>query len=334
MDVLGLDIGGANLKAAHSCGAARVKPFELWRQRVALPGALAALIDSMPSWDCLAVTMTGELCDCFETKREGVQVILDAAEKVSGEKRVVVWLTDGRLVELAEARRTPLLAAASNWLALATFAGRYAPHGPAVLIDIGSTTTDIVPLLDGRPVPRGRTDRERLKCQELVYTGVRRTPVCALLSGVAAELFATTLDVYLLLELLPENMSDHATADGRPATRACAHARMARMVGADGETCDRKETRERAEQVADGQISQLLRAFDEVRWTLPEEPETVLLSGSGEFLARLMLGKRFPKAPPRLVSLADYLGTVISETAPAYALAIIAAAGPNGGKGG
>src|SRR5436309_2230449 len=153
MDVLGLDIGGANLKAAHSCGAARVKPFELWRQRAALPGALHALIDGLPPWDRLAVTMTGELCDCFETKREGVGAILDAAEKVADGKPVQVWLTDGRFVDLAEARRTPLLAAASNWLALATFAGRYALRGPAVLIDIGSTTTDIVPLLDGRPVP-------------------------------------------------------------------------------------------------------------------------------------------------------------------------------------
>src|SRR5262249_413708 len=165
------------------------------------------------------------------------------AEKVSGGKRVLVWLIDGRLVELAEARRTPLLAAASNWLALATFAGRYAPPGPAVFIDVGSTTADIGPLLHGRPVPPGRTDRQRLKCQELVYTGVRRTPVCGLLGpSVSAEFFATTLDVYLLLGQVAEDETDYGTADGRPATRLFAHARLARMLGGDGETCEREET--------------------------------------------------------------------------------------------
>jgi len=67
--------------------------------------------------------------------------------------------------------------AAANWLALATYAGRLAPRGPAVLLDVGSTTTDVIPLQDGTPVPRGRTDPERLESKELVYTGVRRTPL-------------------------------------------------------------------------------------------------------------------------------------------------------------
>jgi probable H4MPT-linked C1 transfer pathway protein len=325
MDVLGLDIGGANLKAAHSTGAARLQPFELWKQRAALPGALAAFIDGFPHWDCLAVTMTGELCDCFETKREGVYAILDAAEKAAAGKRVLVWLTDGRMVELGEARRTPLLAAASNWLALATFAGPYAPHGPAVLIDIGSTTTDIVPLLDGRPVPRGRTDSERLRCQELVYMGVRRTPVCALLGpGVAAELFATTLDVYLLLENVDEDSTDYGTADGRPATRPFAHARMARMLGGDCETCDRMQTHELANKVAAVQQVVVGRALHKVCSTLSGQPKTVVLSGSGEFLARLSLNSSSGIGSPAVLSLAEALGPDISHAATAYALAVLA----------
>src|SRR5262249_28582161 len=154
--------------------------------------ALRELLRGLPNADLLAVTMTGELCDCFATKREGVHAILEAVEQVAGSRPVWVWLNDGRLVRPAVARAEPLRAAAANWLALATFAGRLAPVGPALLIDVGSTTTDIVPLCDGRPVPRGRTDPERLGCGELLYTGVRRTPLCALLGATAAaELFAT-----------------------------------------------------------------------------------------------------------------------------------------------
>src|SRR5262249_24868818 len=157
------------------------------------------LIASLPAADVLAVTMTGELCDCFESKRQGVHAILDAVEAAAGATPVLVYRTEGRFVTPAEARTAAPLVAAANRPALATLAGRYAPQGPALLIDVGSTTTDIVPLLDGRPVPQGRTDPERLDCGELVYTGIRRTPICALLGGnIAAEVFATTLDAYLV----------------------------------------------------------------------------------------------------------------------------------------
>src|SRR5665213_2920887 len=167
--VLGLDVGGANLKAAHTNRTARSRPFALWKDPGGLADALRNLIAEMPSADVLAVTMTGELCDCSESKRQGVNVILDAVEAAAAGKPIRVWRTDGRFSDLAAARTESLTAAAANWLALATFAGRYAPTGPALLIDIGSTTTDIVPLQDGRPMPKGRTDPERLRSGELVY---------------------------------------------------------------------------------------------------------------------------------------------------------------------
>ncbi len=178
-DVLGLDIGGANLKAAHSDGTARSRPFALWKAPDRLADALRDLLRGWPPFDRLAVTMTGELCDCFASKREGVLAILAAVRVAAGPTPVAVWRNDGRLVSLDAARADPLPAAAANWLALATWAGRLAPHRHALLIDVGSTTTDIVPLIDGRPVPGGRTDTERLRCGELTYTGVIRTPLCA-----------------------------------------------------------------------------------------------------------------------------------------------------------
>jgi probable H4MPT-linked C1 transfer pathway protein len=102
----------------------------------------------------------------------------------------------------------PTLAAASNWHALANFAGRYARVGQAIMIDIGSTTADLIPLVDGQPHSVGKTDPERLLSGELVYSGVERSPVCAVtptlplggqLCPVAHELFATTIDAYVML---------------------------------------------------------------------------------------------------------------------------------------
>jgi probable H4MPT-linked C1 transfer pathway protein len=327
--VLGLDIGGANLKAAHSTGRACLRQFELWKNPSRLSSALIKLFRLMPEFGLLAVTMTGELCDCFDTKRQGVNIILDAVERACLEltKRptIKVWQTNGRLVPSAEARATPLRTAAANWLALATYAGRFAPEGPALLIDVGSTTTDIVPLVDGKPVPRGRTDPERLKCGELVYTGVRRTPLCALLgAGVAAELFATSLDTYVILGHLPEDAADHGTADGRPVTLKAARARLARMLGADWESFTENDAKALARQARDRQIDILRTAIDQVSLGLPGPIRTAIVSGSGEFLAHMTIENPEQRPILRVISLGEHLGFEISHCACAFALAVLA----------
>jgi probable H4MPT-linked C1 transfer pathway protein len=323
--ILGLDVGGANLKAATPGGDARSVPFPLWKRPADLPDALRALADSFPAADQFAVTMTGELCDCFPAKRDGVLAILDAVAGAAGDRPVAVWCNDGRFVPAAEARRRPLAAAAANWLALATFAGRYAPAGPALLLDVGSTTADLVPLLDGRPVPRGHTDPERLLSRELVYTGVRRTPLCALAGGsVAAELFATTLDAYLVLGEVPDDPSDTDTADGRPGTRAAAHARLARMLGADLETSTEDERLALARRAAAVQTARLVDALERVAGRLPAPPRTAVLSGSGEFLAARVLAAS-SAAGCATVSLREKLGQGVSAAACAYAVAVLRA---------
>jgi probable H4MPT-linked C1 transfer pathway protein len=323
--VLGLDVGGANLKVAHSSGVARSVAFALWRQPAALPHALGELLKAMPAARLVAVTMTGELCDCFATRREGVRGILDAVEQACGKARLCVWQHDGRFVSLGQARRRPLPVAAANWLALATAAARLVGEEPALLIDIGSTTTDIVPLHEGRPVPRARLDWERLRTRELVYTGVRRTPLCALLGpAVAAELFATTLDAYLLLGDLDEDAHDTDTADGRPATRTAARARLARMLCADAESLPEADCRALAETACHQQVRVLRRAVDAVAATLPRPPLAVVLAGSGEFLARLVLAAE-PEMRPRQIRLSQHWSPSASQAACAHAVSLLAA---------
>jgi probable H4MPT-linked C1 transfer pathway protein len=325
MDVLGLDVGGANLKAAHSNSTARLVPFALWKEPFRLADELRRLIVEMPGFDQIAVTMTGELCDCYQSKRHGVEAILDAVVAVVPSASLRVWRNDGRFVDVATARQTPLQVASANWLALATFAGRYEPERPALLLDIGSTTTDIVPLLYGKPTPHGRTDPERMRCHELIYTGVRRTPLCAVLGdSVAAELFATTLDAYLVLGAISEDANDCSTADGRPATRAAAHARLARMLCADLETSTEKERRELAIRAMQRQVSQIATSLELVVQTMPSTPRSLIIAGSGEFLVQQILDRQQALASPRLIALSSVLGVEASKAACAYALAGLA----------
>lgn len=322
---LGLDIGGANLKAAHSAGGAQLIPFALWKHPEKLEPTLRELVASFPPFDVIAVTMTGELCDCFESKRIGVETILQAVQASNRSGCPIwVWCNDGQFVDVETAKQDPLPAAAANWLALATFVGRFAARDGSILLDIGSTTTDVIPLLQGQPIPVGRTDPERMRASELLYTGVRRTPVCALLGEqVAAELFATTLDAYLLLDLVAENATDDGTADGRPATKVAAHARLARMLCADVESCAPEETSRLAEVIRNRQLQLIRAALANVSGRLNEPIRTVVLSGAGEFLGRLGLSQP-ENNQVNILSLADELGPTRSDAACAYALAMLA----------
>ncbi len=213
MDWLALDIGGANVKVADGRDFAASYPFPLWQQSRKLAELLRTVIAESPAADHVAATMTGELCDCFATKAEGVRFILDALVTASDGRHARIYQTNGLLVSPQVASRNPLLVAAANWHVLARFAGKFAPRGTGLLIDIGSTTCDIIPLVDGRPAAEGATDPERLLSGELVYTGVERSPVCALVSTllwrkqqcpVAQEVFATSWDAYLTLGDLPD----------------------------------------------------------------------------------------------------------------------------------
>ncbi len=136
MKWLALDIGGANLKAADGEGLAVLQPFPLWENPRQLVDALRALVALVPRVDHVAATMTGELADCFRTKAEGVAFILKALSVAADGRHTRVYLTNGKLVSLQIAQKQPLLAAASNWHALANFSGRYVPEGVGLLFDV------------------------------------------------------------------------------------------------------------------------------------------------------------------------------------------------------
>jgi (4-(4-[2-(gamma-L-glutamylamino)ethyl]phenoxymethyl)furan-2-yl)methanamine synthase len=329
---LALDIGGANLKAADGRGFAVSRPFPLWQKPNELSAAIEQLIAESPPCERIAMTMTGELADCFRTKAEGVRFIVDAVATAAGNRPMFVYLTNGRLVPPEVAVNLELLAAASNWHALAQFACRYLLGEPGLLVDLGSTTTDIIPLVDDKPAASGRTDTQRLLAGELVYTGVERTPVCAIadsipyrgrLCPVARELFATMWDVYLSLDKLSEEPESTNTADGRPATKAAAVDRLARMICADSDSFQVEDAVAAARYLSEMQRRQIETALDEVLARMTSPPKTVVLSGQGEFLLGQILDER--KMTARRVVLTEELGPVLSRCAPAHGLAVIAA---------
>jgi len=187
-----------------------------------------------------AVTMTGELAEVFASREEGVSAICRTVALLAGDIPTRFYAGPHGFLPEAEAARAWKSVASANWHASARWAGRNWPE--ALFVDIGSTTTDIIPIASGVPLARGFTDAERLEAGELVYTGVIRTSLMALADrvpfagkwqGVMAENFATTADIYRLTgELAPEDDSYPAT-DGRTKSAEDCRARIARMLGRD-----------------------------------------------------------------------------------------------------
>ena len=331
--VVGLDVGGANTKAVWRNGTERraaARPFEVWRDREALAAVLHELVEGVapePA-EAVALTTTAELSDAFRTKREGVRFVLDAAEEALDGTKLLAFTTAGDLVPIADARARAPEVAAANWLASALAVAAVYPD--ALMVDVGSTTADVVPISAGRVIADGRTDLDRLLASELVYTGVLRTNLAAIAPRVpvrggscpvASELFAISADVHLILGHLAPDAYTCATPDGRPATVEFARERVARLVCADAEQLAAEEIDAIAAFLHAEQVSQIEAAVRRVSGRFEGEPAVVPL-GAGAFLAREAadrLGRAVAELP---------WGAAERDAAPAAALADLLAGRP------
>jgi probable H4MPT-linked C1 transfer pathway protein len=326
-----VDIGGANIKAAWLDGPSLrtvSRPFEVWRDREALAAVLrevAADVAAGPAYG-VAITMTAELSDAFRTRREGVAFVLDAAQAALGDRPLRVLTTAGELVSVDAARARPWDVAAANWVATALAVAD--AHRDALLVDVGSTTADIVPIVDGRVAATGHDDLERLLAGELVYTGVLRTNLAAIAPRVpvrggwcpvSSEYFAISADVHLVLGHLSPDAYDCPTPDGRAATAELARERIARLVCSDVEQLGTDEVDAIAAFLHGEQLRQLEDAARRVQRALPRDAPVVAV-GSGAFLGREVaarLGRTVAGGP---------WSTTDGEVAPAAALAALLAA--------
>lgn len=244
---IGWDIGGAHLKAVlldveDVAQSVYQLACPLWKGLHELEQAMTEIWQSIQQPDALsAVTMTGELVDLFPNRQVGVCEIAKVVNRLLG-GRVSFYAGDAGWVSFDAIAAHAHAIASMNWLASAQYLSQFT--GKALLIDMGSTTTDIIPLDKSKMSALGRTDAQRMSNHALVYTGVVRTPLMALGPTIsfrahtyylAAEYFATTADVYRLLNQLPEGADLADTADGKGKTPAETARRIARMVGYDME---------------------------------------------------------------------------------------------------
>ncbi|WP_026608562.1 hydantoinase/oxoprolinase family protein [Methylocapsa acidiphila] len=271
--IIGWDIGGAHLKAArveNGIVAAAVQiACPLWLGLAELDRAFGEALADIGAAPLNAVTMTGELCDAFATREDGVEGVAKIAARILTPGRTWFYagrsgFVDGGGVE-AHARDI----ASANWHASATLAGLRMRE--ALFVDIGSTTTDIIPIAEGRAAALGYSDAQRLTHGELVYTGLVRTflmagpkrvPFGGQWTPLMNEWFATTADVYRILGELPEEADMTDSADGREKTKPASRARLARMIGRDASEADDDAWDRLARIFAEAQLREIMDAAE------------------------------------------------------------------------
>lgn len=340
--VTGWDVGGAHLKVAQCDAGGRVLtalqlPCRLWEGMDRLERALAEARAALAPSGLHGVTMTGELCDLFADRAEGVARISATMAAALTGARVRVYAGARGFIDACEAEGCIANVASANWHATAAFLATRRDAG--LLVDVGSTTTDIVPFADGVVLATATTDADRMLASELVYTGGTRTPVIAIAHTVEwdggqhplmAEYFATAADIHRLTGMLPPDADQHATADGRGVGDDDCARRLARMLGRDYVPGELAKWRGVAHALAAMQLDRIETAARRVleRARLAND-SAVVGAGAGRFIAA-QLAERLERP---YVGFDDVLECDIdlraraSTCAPACAVAALCAAG-------
>jgi probable H4MPT-linked C1 transfer pathway protein len=263
--VLGLDIGGANTKAAllhfkddilnesHSY----IEYFPFWEKSINdIPEMFLRVINNLldstkinlEMIDNIAITITAELSDAFETKREGILLILEALRKTFNKDKLKFITNASQFINYEKAKSNYYLIAGANWASTALFLGAFKPT--CILIDAGSTTIDIIPILNSIAVSQGNDDISRLVNHELVYTGGLRATIPSITHHVpyrgknvriSFEKFALISDVHRILNNIMDLDYINDTADNRSKSKKDCYARLSRIICADKETISKED---------------------------------------------------------------------------------------------
>lgn len=345
--IIGWDVGGAHLKAALLDDEGNLQqviqvPFALWRGLNELEIAIDVVLTQLAiSTAQHAITMTGELVDLFTNRQAGVDEISRVMQaKLHGTQQFYTGALKSDFtgfVAIDEVNACWQHIASANWLASAAFVAQQVEHG--LLIDIGSTTTDFVLIEHHTPVCQGLTDAARMQTEELVYTGVIRTPLMAvtqkiqfqnLVTSVAAEHFSTSADVYRLTGDLADEDDMADTADGEEKTSLASAQRIARMIGHDACDSSQENWIALAQSFKCLQLARLQKVAEKHKARLKaSENLSIIGAGAGSFLAREIaknMGLKYVEAASLLsgkksTSIVKHWASICL---PAYAVAYLA----------
>lgn len=320
--ILGLDIGGANTKAALIKfdtsiileSFSLIEYFPFWEKTLKdIPKMFKRIVESLiinngldlEDINFISITITAELSDAFQTKKEGINTILNALEQVFDKEKMYFINNENEFIDFKQVKSNPISVAAANWVSTSLFLGNFVPN--CILIDAGSTTIDIIPILNSVPIAKGKNDIERLMNHELVYTGGLRATLPSIthyvpykekMIRISFEKFALISDVHRVLDYISETEYINDTADNRSKSLKDCYARLARMICMDLDSISMEDLDTIANFIYEKQIKIILNEIKgflkdlvERRPDFSKNPQFVLTGLSADFLIKPSLKK-------------------------------------------
>ena len=271
MKIAGFDIGGANTDlAVIDFDNGEIKNIEvdfaylpMWSNNDDLSHVLVELIEnSCPvcEIDAVGISMTAELVDAYDTKKDGVLDVVKKCEETFS--CPIAYVGVEGMLSKEEIEKTPLKAAAANWIATAQIATLISDD--CIFIDTGSTTTDIIPIKEGKECAIGKSDFDRSATGELVYTGTLRTNLASFLDKVELNGKEYRVASYMVLGLIDEKDYICDTFDGEGKSKTDCAKRIARVVCADLEMLSIEDIVEMSKYIHQKQVEQIADGLKQV----------------------------------------------------------------------
>jgi probable H4MPT-linked C1 transfer pathway protein len=320
--ILGLDIGGANTKAALidfledniQKISTNIRYYPFWEENIqGLPKMLNEMVSELlkeinigfEDITSIAVTITAELSDAFQTKKEGIHSILKVLSEVFDPDKIKIISNENKFISVQESYEKYLNVAGANWVATALFIASY--EKDCLLIDAGSTTIDLIPIENGVSQTLGKDDVSRLMNHELIYTGALRATIPSITHivpykgvdcRISFEKFALIADVHRILGNISEEEYNCDTADNRSTSISDCYARLSRIICGDLDLISKDDINSIANYIYNAQLkiveSEIKLFLDNLMVRLPQFKNNPLFitTGLGEdFLINVTLHK-------------------------------------------
>ena len=295
--LLGWDIGGANIKVCVFNSDKKIiqmhkKNLNIWNDFSDINFFFNTVLNLYKDYDIKSfITITAESCDNFKDRNEGIISILSECDKnIVGKK--YYYTNKNIYVDYKEAVNDTSKLFSTNWILTSNFLN--ASNKIDLIIDVGSTTTDII--FKNINIDNNINDYKRLTNKTLLYAGVIRTPLPMLTDEVlyrsnytslVREVFATTGDIFNVLGDI--NFIDHnyVGSDNLQFTLENSLIRLSRVIGLDYDQSDKKNIIEIAYNIKKLFMKKII---NNVNYIFDNKIEGLVISsiGEGSFLVRDM----------------------------------------------
>ena len=296
MKIIGWDIGGAHIKAAKIDFKKKKTETKqiyspIWKNTNNLKKSIKLIKKKLGKCNYHAITMSAELSDIFLERSDGVKYIINLSSKILGDKKIFFYSKKSFIRKEIALKNTSVLNS-MNWHATANCISSFFPN--CILVDIGSTTTDIIPIKNQKIISKGSNDHQRLGSNELIYLGVLRSPIHAVerKKNLIYENFANLSDVYRVLNKIPTKFNLLPTQDNKSKNKHDSARRIARIFGKDYKKVHFLKWKKIAFKIEKKQKEILKKNIIKIKNRNFSKEIPIVGAGAGEFLLKNIFKKK------------------------------------------